>query len=134
MGVLGRILVEAPDVFIELNGPIWTGAGPKLARLASVKLTPDEADEYGRAIDAGGRGGAANQWGCEVGGYLTPTFPVEGKSAPMEQTTELEIKTYRELRIAEEESIDRDLVSLRDPETGDLFVVDRESVLLALGK
>lgn len=52
----------------------------------------------------------------------------------MPENIEVEFATYRELHVAEDAQIDRDLVSLRDPETGDLFVVDRESVLLALGK
>jgi hypothetical protein len=53
MGLLGRILVEAPDVVIELNGVLWSGrTGPRLNRLVSVKMTPDEAEEYGQAMVA----------------------------------------------------------------------------------
>lgn len=50
MGLLGRILVEAPAVVIELNGVLWSGKGPKLDRLVSVRMTPDEAEEYGRSM------------------------------------------------------------------------------------
>lgn len=51
MGLLGRILVEAPDVVIELNGVVWCGRnGPRLNRITSVKMTPDEAEEYGHAM------------------------------------------------------------------------------------
>lgn len=44
-------MVEAPDVVIELNGVIWCGrTGPRLNRITSVKMTPDEAEEYGHAM------------------------------------------------------------------------------------